>query len=72
MSSTLECRCTFTIERRSKGYVEDAMFYARWILRLRAATGDDRLRMLAELDDEPLLPDLKQGDPLPPDPAAAE
>jgi hypothetical protein len=70
VSSDLECRCTFTIERRSKGYVEDAMFYARWILRLRAATGADRLRMLAELDDEPMLPDIKQGGLLPPDSAA--
>jgi hypothetical protein len=68
----LAARCQFTIDYRSNGYVEDSRFYARWILRLRAATGEDRLRMLAELDDEPRLPDLKQVDPLPPDPAAAE
>ncbi|MDE2102696.1 MAG: hypothetical protein KGL39_35960 [Patescibacteria group bacterium] len=49
MTSDLEARCTFTIEYRSKGYVEDAMEYARWILRLRNASPDDRLKMLREL-----------------------
>lgn len=48
-ASALESRCTKTLDYQSKSYVEDARYYARWILRLKEASPDDRLTMLREL-----------------------
>lgn len=45
----IESRCNATIDYRSRGYVEDAHFYARWILRLKDASPDERRKMLHEL-----------------------
>ena len=47
--SDLASRCTLTLDYRSKGYVEDAMDYAKWILRLKSAAPDERRKMLREL-----------------------
>lgn len=58
-------RCTFTVEYQSKAFVEDAMLYARWILRLKDASPEKRAQMLRELDGEPPLPDLDPGDKVP-------
>lgn len=47
--SDLANRCQLTIDYRSKGYVEDAMDYAKWILRLKSATPADRRKMFVDL-----------------------
>lgn len=42
-------RCTFTVEYHSKAFVEDALYFARWILRLQSTDAVDRESMLSEL-----------------------
>lgn len=66
--SDLSDRCELTLDYRSRGYVEDARYYARWILALKASTPQQRAGMLRELDGEPALPDLKPGDLMPDEP----
>ena len=47
--SELVRRCTFTIDYHSRAFVEDALYFARWILRLKNTDASDREQMLAEL-----------------------
>lgn len=53
-ASDLECRATFTVEYRTKSFVDDALYFAKWILRLRAAPPEERVILLRELDSVPV------------------